>query len=197
MINYKDKYIFVRVPRTASRAISSILDCPFLTHTPIEKLKTKKTKNFFSFVFVRNPWDRLVSSFFYLKKGGLQTKGDLKRKKIFIDSCNGDFSIFVHKFFKNNDEKNLVAQSPINPVHFRHQGHWLNINGVLAVDYVGRFENINKDWEYISTIIKNKNELKKTNSSEHCFYKKHYDKETKEIVGKFYANDVLQFGYVF
>ena len=200
MISYDNKYIFIRVPRTASRAIHEILDCPFMTHHQIGEFRTYPNFNdYYKFCFVRNPWDRLVSAFHYLLAGGLLDGGnrnDLIRKQYLIDSVDGDFDLFVKTHFSGTMDE-IKKKCPLDPVHFYPQNYWVCLGDSVEVDFVGKYENLLEDWKIISKKINNNNPLEKINTSKHAPYKEYYTKKSARIIGEFYSKDIELFDYAF
>ena len=72
----RNKIIFIHVPKTAGVSIIRSLfgDVTLESHRNFQfyqKIFRKDFENYFTFSFVRNPWDRLYSSYMFLKKGGL------------------------------------------------------------------------------------------------------------------------------
>ena len=71
-------------------------------------------------------------------------------------------------------------------------------NGKLLVDYVGKFENLQKDFDAICTQIPiNKSQLPLANTSKHNHYKDYYNKYTKDLVAKAFQKDIEIFKYDF
>ena len=82
MIRYK--CIFTNVPKTGSRSVKKFLKVEE-THFPLYKERFKneeKFNSYYKFAFVRNPWDRLVSVFHYLKQGGINDYDKQSRDKV-------------------------------------------------------------------------------------------------------------------
>mgnify|MGYP003948198653 CR=1 FL=1 len=179
MICHKNKFIFVHVPKAAG---SSVLRCLGLKPVQHQKASSEMRLNadYFSFGFVRNPWDRLVSAFFYLKKGGTSV-GD-KKKQIGLLKYNS-FEDFV-----------LNAKEEFSWLHFKNQSSWID----TRIDFIGRFENLQNDFDNVCGKINiSKKELPVTNSSNHKNYTEYYSNKMKEIIAEEYKEDIIKFNYSF
>ena len=126
------------------------------------------------FSIVRNPWDRVVSDFFYCKKENYVPK---------------EFT-FKEEVIYNKDNKERWKQPCYD---------WLTLNGKMAVENILRFENLNDDFQKmcsqldLPTTIK----LPHLNKTKHKHSTEYYDEETKQIVAEKYAKDIEYFGYEF
>ena len=65
------------------------------------------------------------------------------------------------------------------------------------VDFVGKMENMQKDFSYVAMKLGCKKELEKVNVGERKSYASYYNNETREIVRRVYAKDIELFGYVY
>jgi len=150
-------------------------------NTFINSWSQEEMKNAFKFTIVRNPWDRAVSAFFFLKN---------LENRVHIDK-DESFQYFV---------KNKLAKVK-NPVeidwHFHRQFTNVFFGESIFVDYIGRFETLWADWGHIASIIECSNELPHFNVGKHEHYSRYYDKETKDIIARIYRKDIERFGYKF
>ena len=146
---------------------------------------------YFKFSFVRNPWDRLYSAYKFLKKGGMDLPDKNFNEKIL--SKYDSFEEFVLKWL---DDTNVDSYD-----HFIPQYKFLyDENDNLMVDFVGRFENLNEDYEKIREKIGTGEPLKhlnKTKDKKENDYRKVYTPEMAEKVAEVYKKDIELFGYSF
>jgi chondroitin 4-sulfotransferase 11 len=191
---YNDgNYLFIHIPKTAGTSVGEIVAHTgrpgHWTAEEYRSLNGKKFEKYFKFCFIRNPWDRLVSSYFYLKKGGKSERDAVFSNK-FLKHLNS-FEAFVYSLEKNNKLQNWV--------HFLPQTHFIcDCNGKLIVDFVGRFENLSEDFEEVRIRLGLSNvKLEWKNQSTRKDYKQYYNEKTNTIVGDLYKTDIDLFGYKF
>lgn len=189
----KHKCIFIHIPKAAGTSIRSMLGAPptprdHMPYSVYEQASPNLFKVYYKFTFVRNPWDRLVSSYFYLKKGG-NGKEDLKYKEYF-DKNFETFEKFVIEFL---DVNIIYKHQLLIPQSLYLYDQW----GSLKVDFVGKIENIERDFKEVSNHIGISLKIPKVNMSNHSDYKELYTEEMKSKVAKLYADDLHNFTYQF
>ena len=185
--------IFIHIPKAAGVSVSNALFGNLAGgHTRLEMhlniFEPSCILNYFKFTIVRNPWDRLVSAYHFLQKGGFE-----KADKDWFDkelSAYKDFDDFVKNWL---NKENIWKWH-----HFRPQYHYmLDDNRKVKLDFIGFIENMDEDFEYIRKKLGVESTIKKLNKSDHKDYKDYYTEETKNIVAEVYAEDIELLGYNF
>ncbi len=120
--------------------------------------------NYYSFAFVRNPWDRFVSV-----------------------------------------SLNLLGMS-INEAITQRSQHWAmrpqvdyvnGLDGRQTVTFIGRFENLYRDWSTVCDGLGIVDDLPHLNKSQSPDYRSYYTDRTRDIVAQWYIKDIEMFGYQF
>jgi len=172
----------------------------------INTISKKSWNKYFKFAFVRNPWSRAVSEWSYLCR---------ESRKSFKNHTLKDF-LLERGFFQDIKFK----KGPGNRAsHFKDQYSFTHNNYQLALDFVGKFENYEKDFEKFCNINslelgkvphfnegfrirsnylrKSQKPSKKLILPEDKKYRMYYSPETKKIVAEKYARDIETFEYEF
>jgi hypothetical protein len=138
------RFIFVAVPKTGSSSVEEALQTvrspttdQFNRHATCLKLERDLPKavweNYFKFAFVRDPYDRMLSWYFYRQREQLR---DPSHPRHHLYTGDWTFAEFIERFA--DDELMLKQVDFIAP----HQGG-------LLVDYVGRYERLQPDFELV------------------------------------------------
>lgn len=187
VLDKQDKFIFFPNNKVCQRSIVRVtLKDRAIVKKDNEDLWTGKINSFdedymeniFKFSFVRNPYDRALSAFTYLQKN------------MIIDK-KYNFKLFCEEILLNKG----IQFDP----HFDMQSDGLFVGERLLVDFLGRFENLHDDWEFVSEKIGDQSlQLAHINKSPRKKdYTSYYDKNTCRIIGKIYHEDIRNFGYFF
>ena len=135
---------------------------------------------------------RPISFSFYEDKVNKKIQNLFNNKYREIFSSEMSFSDFVKAVASIND---LVANR-----HFKSQYLFLTDKKQnLIVDFIGRFENLEKDFDFVlnKLNIKKNIELPHFNKTKHKHYSEYYTEETRKLVEKRYRKDIKMFGYKF
>jgi len=206
MINHKHKFIFIHIPKTGGTSIEKLFDSNAdkkdvaMKHAKLSDFADSspdwsKFKNYFYFSFVRNPWDLTVSMYKYLWTSSYAwpTKWRVKHKKFskltFSNWVNHDF--FQSPTIKSSD---VASNGGIGKL----QSNWLQSKNKLKPDFIGKFENLQEDFNIVCDKIGiPRQKLPHTNKTKRKHYTEYYNNETKQIVAEKFAKDIELFGYKF
>lgn len=183
--------LFIHVPKTAGKSVSEgLLHIRSVGHNPAswyQAVSAKKYARYFKFAFVRNPWDRLVSAYEYLLEEGSATSNKDTEWAEFIKSF-GSFDDFVCQWV---NERNIYRRTVLTP-----QFEFLVDNfGGLSVDYLGRFETLEEDYQCLAEKIGGCDPLPHKNASSRKDFRSYYSAQAIDIVARVYAEDIRLFGY--
>lgn len=186
------KCVFVHIPKTAGISINmSLFGNLGGGHSSTNEYKIllgiDNFNDYFKFAFVRNPYSRLLSAYYFLKRGGFNHK-DKNWAEEHLKEYN-NFEDFV---------LNWVNKDSIHSyVHFKPQYKYIcNRQMEIEVDFIGRFENIKEDYQKICNRLEINRPLKKLNSTEYGdHWKDFYNSETSKIVESVYWQDFQMFNY--
>ncbi len=183
--------IFIHIPKNAGNSVSQVIyDKPFLGHDPLSHFfafDAESAAQSFKFAFSRNPWDRLVSAYQYLKS---PERSGIDRAFAELHLAESlDFRDFVHAL---EDRPELLAWH-----HFRPQNEFIKVDGKISVDYVGSVECIAKDFDKVAQRLGIDRRLPRLNASRRTDYRQYYDDTAAERVARIYQEDVNIFDYSF
>ena len=179
------KFIFFHIPKTGGKSISDYIIRYGERVKGPHNFKCDEHRKFFRFGFIRNPWDRFVSKYFYFKNYGNKTcKNDIHSGQIV-----NRFETF-NEFVKNFDS----IFNELRSLHWQPQVKYI----ADRLDYIGRFETLQNDFDIICDKIGiPQQHLPHKNKGEHKHYTEYYDDETRAIVARKYTQDIEYFGYEF
>ena len=176
MIINEHKTIFIHIPKSAGTSIREYFAGNSFRiqpnkHDDIYAIKKKflnAYKNYKKFAIIRNPYDKMVSWYFYLKRNLGENYNIIEFNDWIVDPL---------KFWHAND-----------PISFlKPQYEWID-NTVTVIKY----ENLNKG---INDFFNKKIDLPITNKSNHKHYLKYYNKKSLNIIYNRYKEDFKKFNY--
>jgi hypothetical protein len=203
VISFKNKFIFIHIPKTGGTSLELTLEdsscickrnqwsstpqgfnAP-LNHLGIDQLREgnfippNEVDDFFKFAFVRNSWDRVISECF----------------------CSHIQAIF--KDCQNIEDK-IVKVCSLSQKgygnHCKSQLYFIQTSptGSIGVDHIGRFENLQQDFDIICDQISIPTQtLPYPHKTKRKHYSEYYTTLTKELVGEKYKDEIEYFGYEF
>lgn len=209
------KYLFVKVPRTASRSMEATLqkhDPNYLyaaskrnvqkadiqskslctNHYPVRALRLENLLPDdwyyarYKFAFVRNPWDRLVS-WWRIASNNNHSIRYLKDVP--------SFEALVAKIYHRGTHQVRKGSGTFHPV--QQQWRWV----LPDFNYVGAYERLQADWLEVSQAIdidvklNAHRSLHKDHGKHRRSYTDYYTPRLEKMVGEMYLNDRITFGY--
>ena len=143
------------------------------TASQIKQLHPEEFGQYFKFTVVRNPWDQVVS---------------LYRRHLIQEHRRMTLAQWLKSdLFRKHVGKGTVPRLSL-----------YNKKGRCMVDFVARFESLQRDFDQICDRISiPRIELPKHNVSSRGYYASYYDPESVALIADLYAEDIVEFGYQF
>lgn len=205
LISDSHKFIFVHIRKAAGSSIRDTLE-PLSIQKPTDTLSKIKSRvlrmerdyhkyafrqhddinaakrlmppelfeSYFKFAFVRNPWDRLISEYEFIRR-----RPDHGRHSKVMKMEFDQYIRYQSKRFDAH-QINMLADS----------------KGQLLMDFIGRFENLHEDWNFVTDklgiVNKELSHRKKAGIKDYASY---YTPETRALVAELWKRDIEAFGY--
>lgn len=188
----RHRCIFIHVPKAAGTSIRSHLGAfskvrDHFGYDIYQAANPVRFEKYFKFSFVRNPWDRAVSVYEYLRNGG-----NGKSDQALADQVNEyrDFCEFANDMLTT---EGLHLNKLLRPQFT----FLVNPNGQLMVDFLGRFENLETDYQRVLDKLNLRGSIQHLNKGRPRDYRNFYDSKTAELIGRVYKLDAELFDYSF
>jgi chondroitin 4-sulfotransferase 11 len=182
------KSIFMHIPKSAGSSIGMALYGRQVAHAIWQDwydINPRKFRSFFKFAVIRNPAERFVSAFYFLKGGGMNAQdkqfGDTVLKD--YDSPNELAGALVD---------HIVQEQVLSWLHFRPQAEFVaDESGRSKMDLLIRFENIDAGFKYVAQRLHCETatlpHLNKSKSQPET----HLEKEARDILACLYRKDII------
>lgn len=180
-IDEKRKLIFIHNPKTGGTSLRCLLTgfAEPISHAFPSRVPVDKWNSYYSIVFVRNPFDRLVSSYEYHRD--LEYRGAWYKRFPFIHDLS------IEDYFE------LAQENGIAPPSYRYTTH---DKSTKRANFIGRFETLVTDAESIRqrfNIGRRFPFMKSFQRRSFWFYFR--QREFVERVVEYYEKDFRLFGY--
>ena len=180
------KYYFLHIPKTGGQTIRRLLRRNVDSWHDIFHQRLFKKPEAYTFTTIRNPLDRLVSTFFYLRAEGT-SRGDRKDRVSY--NITGEFEDFVNRLA--SDPEYYFRQQHLKPM-MRY------INDVEYIDRFMLFDNLEKEVISLYKMITGKDleTIPHRNKGKHKHFETYYTEKTKAIVESIYSEDVKLYQFI-
>ena len=183
---YLRPYVFIHINKTGGSSIEKALGIGLDHSTAAEKhaqLGAAAWQSKFTFTVVRNPWDKVVSHYHYRVKTNQTNLGEQPIP----------FAEWLQRCYVERDPRYYDQ-----PRMFMPQRQWLlGAEGEMLVEFVGRFESLQQDFNYICERLSLRAELGHAKPSSRGSYRDYYDADTRDLVARHFAEDLEAYGYEF
>ena len=187
------KLIYIPIPKAANRSVKTALAKKVDKHYSISAHKANwdfislskvDSSQHFSFSFVRNPLNRLLSC--YLQK--------VKMKHFFKNFWK--YGNLVNANMSFEDFVDFVINTPdyLADRHFKSQHLFLQKDGKIIVDFIGKVENMVEDWKFLSSEF-DLPPIPHLNKSNQGHFNEYYTQKLAVRVAKHYTKDIELFKY--
>ncbi|MBY0359209.1 MAG: sulfotransferase family protein [Candidatus Obscuribacterales bacterium] len=192
------KALFIHIPKNAGTSIYKALGLKYSDHLTAREYKIllgPAYQNIFKFAFIRDPWERFLSNYWYAKMdksyyhGGSQTQHqdhELLKEASLLECA-----------------QHLLAGRLVhgrkNHSHWEPQYKWLyDQNDVCIVDWIGRVEFLSKDVNELAAMLGMPLSIKHLNASErrHEIEWTEENKEALLLVRQYYEKDFALLGRI-
>ncbi|WP_242110302.1 sulfotransferase family 2 domain-containing protein [Luteimonas aquatica] len=209
LINDDLRFLFVHVQKTGGTSISRFLKekvagtrdylRPHDPYLLAARDHGAGHRGYFKAAFVRNPFDRLVSWYASItSKARLLSEEeklqnpDYNRVQQHVLAHAPTFGDFVTRC------QDATDRSGWKPFLYNQIDYLLDGNGAEAMDFVGRFEHLQRDFRNLCSCLGlDGAELPHLNASTHRDYRDYYTPSTRRVVEERFAKDCLAFDYRF
>lgn len=195
----RHRILFIHIPKTAGTSVLNAFGARkrlHLDYSVYMMADPNRFRRYYKFCFVRNPWDRAFSTYNYFKNGGA---GDVD--VWFKNQINGRYPTFSSWVMEFLDESRIHEHSLLKPQYL----YIFDVAGNCMVDFVGKYENLNADFDIVRAKIGLSKTLPYLNKSQESSskkkigraYQQHYTPQMASRIAQLYARDAAQFGYTF
>lgn len=171
----------------------------FYDHEPPDRIRKKLGNeiwnSYFKFTAVRNPWDLVVSSYWWELNKKVSIKDYLR---VINFKALFDYSKAVKKILRPKSFEEYVVNLPQVYIN---TSFYFEKNGKPIEDYYIRYESLEKDFQRVCKKLKVKPSkllsLKSKTRKDKKHYSQYYTKKTKDIIAKLFKKEIKFFNYRF
>jgi len=188
--------IYIHIPKTAGTSVAFAMGVGRNHYTYRDLKDDGRLVGNYVFTCVRNPYDRAVSCYYYIKHIVQLAKSEGRSFPHFIDDA-----VDVSDFWANYTSGNRFEMLFNNVIYLKPQYKWLenDYSGYVSnrIDFIMRYENLAADWSHIQDLF-GYQDLGKENESVLRAGQNWGDvlsHDAKLRISSLYAQDFARFGY--
>lgn len=189
-LSHKLKFIFIHVHRTGGSTLISLLkselghDVEVLSQhgnaATLEKLQLENHPEYFTFGFVRNPWERLLSWYLLINKESPRP----------LETDRAEFELFL--------DEERAAEPSDKYFHYNQLDYFPKNHEAIENFKIFRYENYEQEVENIFNLLQiPKFSIEKHNGTKAIDYRDYYSEKSKLWVEQNCQRDIEFFNYSF
>lgn len=215
LVSHSHKFIFIAIPRTGSTSIRYSLQKylhkypetleeeaqqfdPHITASSVKDVMMQQGydwNEYFKFTFVRNPWDRILSKFLYCKE---YLSREIQNKPYHKDTMDFCKALKTNDFDSAMQDWRFLSNEVLKKTQLEYLINEGDKDNKLLVDYVGKFETLQDDYNIICERIGlSSRVLDRLNVINHANYREYYTPLAKRIVENTCSKEIVMFNYNF
>ncbi|REE80353.1 sulfotransferase family protein [Lutibacter oceani] len=190
IISHTLKIIFIHVQRTGGSTIINLLKNQLGNNIEIlsqhgnartsETYLLEEYKDYYTFGFTRNPWERILSWYSLIHKNDKKSLAQERKR----------FEIFI--------ESDYASDFTTQQFHYNTLDYFSNKKGILKVDEILRYENFeNEILKLFNKLNLPLTEIPITNNTNLKIFQDFYTKKSKNLIAEKCKKDIEYFNYVF
>ena len=188
-------FIFIHVPKTGGSSMESLGVISSSGHGNLYWFcnNHKNLDNFFKWCFIRNPFDRIASSYYYIKST-TRKHNDTEKKLV---SKYTDFESFVMGGLDEFLPVNIHPSEPAYKLiqHILPLKYFIECDG-CEMDFIGKFENLKEDWGIVMNELGLNYKLPHENRTEkrpESNYIDLYNEDMKKVILNKYEDEFVYY----
>ena len=185
MINHQYKFVHVHCKKAGGMSLGHLFPQFETHHNNMHEyfmMLGSSLKDYFAWSIARNPWDRMVSLFYYENQVSKNCRTD-DFKTFIVDMYDSVKSNTYEYYYDSVEQIDYMK----------------DLHDQFSLDYVACLGNIERDFEMVKkrTGIPDYFKYPHANATKHGDYRGYYDEETKRMVAELQYKDIEFFGFVF
>lgn len=190
VINVKHKHIFIHIPKCAGWSMEVL---PFIGgrgHASLHQISKQPNFNrkFFKWCFIRNPYDRIASTYFAMG-GGTPTEIEVKKKHPTFKQ----FLMNVQLYLPDTVNFKTKYDGMTQILHILPLDYYI-ISDNTTMDFIGKYEHLHRDWNTVCDNLNIKHSLPHKNKTKNRKdYFKLYDSEMKDVIETIYKSELEKY----
>lgn len=189
IVSKKAKLAFIHIPKNAGQSVVKTMSekwpdskCIGWGHCTLSQgRKLCRLKGYTTFAIIRDPWERMVSLYFYVlqKKPSYRTREGNRRPSKELKQLG--FSKWLTQYGEMTNNVRFTETPQLS---------WITRRGKIIVDKIIRYENLAEGLAELGIKLK-----RHGHKTKHGHYSEYYDEKALDFIKRKFTPDIETFGY--